>query len=168
MLDGNFRRSVVYLTELNLEGAIGFIINRPMDIDIDQLIPDFPEFSVPAYFGGPVSTDTIHYVHRVGELLEDSMQVTKDLYWGGNFEQLKALINQKIITEADIRFYVGYSGWTAGQLEAEIKMGSWLKGEMDQNYIFNTESGDLWKKVVAEKGDVYNVIANISGKDLLN
>lgn len=168
MLDGNFRRSVVFLTEFNDEGAVGFIINRPMDIQVDQLIPEFPEFNGIAHFGGPVSTDTIHYVHRLGELLEDSQEIMDGLFWGGNYEQLKVLIEQKVITEKDIRFFVGYSGWTAGQLEGELEMGSWMKGDMDRNYIFNFESDDMWKKAVENKGDVYTVIANISDLDLLN
>jgi putative transcriptional regulator len=168
MLDGNFRRSVVFLTEFNDEGAVGFIINRPMDIQVDQLIPEFPEFPGYAYFGGPVATDTIHYVHRMGELLEDSLEVFKGLYWGGNYEQLKVLIEQKVVTEKDIRFFVGYSGWSEGQLEQEMEIGSWMKGKMDKNYIFNFDAGDMWKKAVENKGDVYSVIANISDLDLLN
>lgn len=168
MLDGNFSRTVVYLAEFNEEGAVGFIINRPMDIKMDELIPDFPEIDLPAYFGGPVSTDTIHYVHRVGELLEESIQISENLYWGGSFEQLKVLIDKKLVTENDIRFFVGYSGWTSGQLEGELQMGSWLKGEMDPNYLFNHRSGDLWKKVVRNKGEIYKVIADIPGSELLN
>jgi putative transcriptional regulator len=168
MLDGNFRRSVVFLTEFNDEGAVGFIINRPMELKVEDLIPDFPSFNGITYFGGPVSTDTIHYVHRVGQLLEDSMEVADGIFWGGNYEQLKVLIEQKVITENDIRFFVGYSGWTAGQLEGELELGSWLKGEMDKNYIFNFDDDDMWKKALENKGDVYTVIANISDLDLLN
>jgi len=122
----------------------------------------------PAYFGGPVATDTLHYVHKVGHLLDESTLIKDNLYWGGNYEQLKTFIDQKLITDEDIRFYVGYSGWTTGQLEGELELGSWMKGEMDQNYLFNHKSGDLWKKVVANKGDVFKVIANISGKEILN
>ena len=168
MLDGNFRRTVVFLTEFNKEGAVGFIINRPMGMKVDELIPDFPEFKGTVYFGGPVATDTIHYVHKMGHLLEESMMIHEDLYWGGNYEQLKVLISQNIITEDDIRFFVGYSGWTAGQLEGELEMGSWLTGEMDINYLFNFPSNDLWKKVISDKGDVFEVIANIPGNELLN
>lgn len=168
MLDGDFRRSVVFLAEFNKEGAVGFIINRPMDLKVDQLIPDFPEFDGMAHFGGPVSTDTIHYIHRCGNLLEESMEISNGLFWGGNYEQLKVLIEQKVITDKDIRFYVGYSGWTEGQLEGELKMGSWMKGEMDSNYIFKFDAGDMWKKAVENKGDIYTVIANISGTDILN
>ena len=168
MLDGNFRRTVVYLTEFNEEGAVGFIINRPMDIKVDELIPDFPDFNAKAFFGGPVATDTIHYVHRVGELLEESMEVGNGIYWGGSYEQLKVLIGQKVIKEEDIRFFVGYSGWTSGQLEGELEMGSWMKGDMDKNYIFNYPPEDLWKKIVRNKGNTFEVIANIADTNILN
>lgn len=168
MLDGNFRRTVIFLTEFNEEGAVGFIMNRPLGMKVEELIPEFPDFEGEAFFGGPVSTDTIHYVHRVGHLLEESMLIHDDLYWGGNYEQLKTLIGQKIISKEDIRFFVGYSGWTAGQLEGELELGSWLKGEMDANYLFNFPSSDLWKKVISDKGDIFEVIANIPGNELLN
>ncbi|HHH53126.1 MAG TPA: YqgE/AlgH family protein, partial [Bacteroidetes bacterium] len=92
MVDGNFRRSVVLLVEYNEEGALGFILNRPIDFSVDELMPDFPDFNAQGYFGGPVATNTIHFVHKVGELLENSVEVYDGIYWGGDFEKLKFLI----------------------------------------------------------------------------
>ena len=115
MIDGNFRRTVVYLTEYNRKGALGFILNRPLDYKVEDLVLEFPEFNDHAYFGGPVATNTIHYIHKAGHILDESVEINEGIFWGGDFEKLKSLIANKLITEKDIRFYVGYSGWSAGQ-----------------------------------------------------
>ena len=97
MVDPNFRRSAVLLCEHNDEGSIGFIMNKPLQMSIDELIEDFPEFDSEVFFGGPVQTDTIHYVHNLGELLEESVEVSRGVYWGGDFEKLKFLIQSNLV-----------------------------------------------------------------------
>ncbi len=127
MLDPNFKRSVILLCEHGDEdGSIGFVINKPLEIKVNDLITDFPEIEAHVYYGGPVATDTIHYIHNVGELLDDSMKVTRGIYWGGDFTKLKFLIDSKLILPHNIRFYVGYSGWSVGQLHEEIAYKSWV------------------------------------------
>ncbi|MEO0340680.1 MAG: YqgE/AlgH family protein, partial [Bacteroidota bacterium] len=83
MLDRYFRRSAILLCEHNEEGSIGFIMNRPLDLNIDGLIQDFPEFEAEVFYGGPVGNDTIHYIHNLGDLLEDSVKISSGVYWGG-------------------------------------------------------------------------------------
>jgi len=168
MIDGNFRRTVVFMVEYNEEGALGFILNRPLEYNVDELIQDFPDFKRSAFFGGPVSTNTIHYIHKLGHLLEDSVEITDGIFWGGDFEKLKVLITQDIITDKDIKFYVGYSGWSPGQLEDELIHGSWIVAPSDSNYIFKFKNTDLWKKVLEHKGDNYDVIAQIPETFFLN
>jgi putative transcriptional regulator len=168
MIDGNFRRSVVYLAEYNKEGALGFILNRPLDYKVEDLMVDFPDYKDFAYFGGPVATNTIHYIHRVGSILDESVEISNGIYWGGNFEKLKSLISNNLITDKDIKFYVGYSGWSAGQLEDELVNGSWIIAQIDSNYIFKFKNIDLWKKVLEHKGDNYEIIAQIPETFFLN
>ena len=168
MVDGNFKRTVVFVTEYNKEGAVGFIINRQMQYLIHDLISDFPEFDGSVYFGGPVSTNTIHYIHTVGDKLDDSIEVVKGVYWGGDFQKLRVLIDNKLIDPFDIRFFVGYSGWAPGQLEEELKQGSWIIAPSDPNYIFNMPDKDIWKKVLENKGDVFKIIAEIPETFVLN
>ena len=104
MLDPNFKRSAVLLCEHSDEGSVGFIMNKPLNMRIDELIEDFPSFGGEVYFGGPVQTDTIHYVHNLGELLDDSLPVSPGVYWGGDFEKLKFLITSNLVSEENIRF----------------------------------------------------------------
>ncbi|HFA51519.1 MAG TPA: YqgE/AlgH family protein [Bacteroidetes bacterium] len=161
MLDSNFRRSAVLLCEHGAEGSIGFILNKKLDMKIDELIVDFPVFGAPVYFGGPVQTDTIHYVHNVGDLLEDSRPVSDGVWWGGNFEKLKFLIDTQLVKPSNIRFFVGYSGWSDNQLEEEMAFGSWVKADMHPNYLFKSKPNKLWERIMSNKGDTFAVIANM-------
>ena len=68
MMDANFRRAVILLCDHHEEGSLGFILNKPLKMSVDELIADFPEFDAEVYFGGPVATDTIHYIHDKGSL----------------------------------------------------------------------------------------------------
>lgn len=169
MIDPNFKRAVVLLCDHEREdGTVGFILNKPLSIRVDELVADFPEFGGQIYYGGPVANDTIHYLHNQGDLIPDSIPVAKGIHWGGDFEQIKFLISSKLIKEKDIRFYVGYSGWSPGQLQDELKYGSWVISEMDPNYLYNTRSDKLWSKVMDHKGDNYTVIATMPDKLNLN
>ncbi len=161
MLDPNFKRSGGILCEHGDEGTIGFIMNKPIKMNVDDLIEDFPEFTSEVLFGGPVQTDTIHYVHNVGDLLEDSVRVTQTLYWGGDFEKLKFLISSNLIKPHNIRFFIGYSGWSEGQLYDELNLGSWVVTDMDPNYLFKTDPDAMWQQAMENKGSTFGVIAQI-------
>ncbi len=169
MLDPNFKRAVVLLcSHSHEEGSIGYILNRPLDMRIDELIDDFPEFDSMAFFGGPVQTDTIHYVHNLGELVEDSIKISDGVYWGGNFEKLKFLISSGLILPHNIRFFVGYSGWSESQLDDEMDYGSWVLADMHANYLFKTKPDELWQQVMYNKGDAYTVISQMPELSNLN
>lgn len=161
MLDPNFKRSAVLLCEHSGEGSVGFIMNKPLEMRVDELIEGFPEFDSEVFFGGPVQTDTIHYIHNLGDLLEDSMKIVDGVYWGGDFEKLKFLITSGLVQPGNIRFFVGYSGWSEGQLIDEMVYGSWVVADMDANYLFKSPPSDLWRQVMYNKGDAYTVIAQM-------
>lgn len=161
MMDPNFRRSAVLLCEHTGEGSVGFIMNKPLNMRVDELIEEFPEFEGEVFFGGPVQTDTIHYVHNVGDLLEESTKVSEGVFWGGNFEKLKFLISSQLIMPENIRFFLGYSGWTEGQLLDELGYGSWVLADMDANYLFKSRPDMLWQQVMNNKGNAYTVIAQM-------
>jgi putative transcriptional regulator len=161
MLDTNFKRSVVLMCEHEDDGSLGFILNKSLKMSINELIADFPEIDSVVYYGGPVQTDTIHYIHNAGHLLEDSQEIMSGIFWGGNFDKLKALITNELIKKENIRFFVGYSGWSESQLKEELELGSWVVAEMNLNYLFKEEEKDLWSKVMKHQGDVFSVIANV-------
>jgi putative transcriptional regulator len=161
MLDPNFKRAAVLLVDHGEDGSIGFVLNRESDVRVDELVEEFPEFDAPVFVGGPVGRDTVHYLHRKGDLLEGSDEVVSGVYWGGDYEKLKFLIRQGLILPKDIRFFVGYSGWSDNQLDQELVNGSWVTARMDANYLFNSSPEVLWSQVMDNKGNAFSVIADM-------
>ena len=123
--DYHFARSVVLLVEHNDEGSMGIVLNKKFNyqINLDELVPEL-EFmpKIPVYKGGPVSRDILFYLHTLHEL-EGAVSLGNGLYLNGNFDQLKQYILDGNPVEGVIRFFTGYAGWDAGQLEKEIEAG---------------------------------------------
>jgi len=169
MLDLHFKRSVVLLTDHHPDdGSIGFILNKTLKMSVNELINDFPEFDAKVYYGGPVATDTIHYIHNVGEILDESREIIKGIFWGGDFDKLKFLIENELIKPENIRFYIGYSGWEPGQLIQELKTGSWVIDFGHPNYVFKSKEEILWTKALENKGKNYSIIGQIPDSNNLN
>ncbi|MGB0862065.1 MAG: YqgE/AlgH family protein [Saprospiraceae bacterium] len=163
MNESQFKRAVVLLCEHNNEtGTLGFILNKNLNIKLNDLIASFPDFDTNVHYGGPVSTDTIHYVHNVGDLLPESIRITNGLYWGGDFEQMKTLIATDIIKPENVRFFLGYSGWGAGQLQEEMRNHSWLLANLHANFVFKSKGNSkLWETVLSKESGVFDVLAQI-------
>ncbi|QTN39240.1 YqgE/AlgH family protein [Cryomorphaceae bacterium] len=168
LLDQSFNRTVVLLTEHNEEGSVGFVLNKPMDLYIHELVPELPESEFPVFFGGPVQNDSIFYVHTLGDRVADSIHIQGNLYWGGDFEQLKALLHAGVVESHEIRFFMGYSGWSPRQLDGELEENSWVVLEAGSIDPLNDEPETLWKKVLLHLGDDYKIWANAPKDPLLN
>lgn len=168
MMDSNFIQAAILLADYHSTGSVGFILNKPINMMVNDLLANFPKIESDVYFGGPVATDTIHYLHNVGDLLDGSKLVSNGVYWGGDFDKLKFLIKSELILPHQIRFYVGYSGWSQGQLEEELKSGSWVVSGGDPNYVFKSPSHGLWKKVMMDKGEIYGILAEMPESTNLN
>jgi putative transcriptional regulator len=158
--DTYFRRSVVLLTEHSKEGSVGFVLNKPVEMTISDVLKDFPEINTSISIGGPVNTNTIHYIHTLGDIIPQSVKVLKNLYWGGDFETIKAMIQKGKITGKDIRFFLGYSGWSPKQLENELSMNSWLITELDAETIMKSSDLRLWQDTLHKLGDKYRLWVN--------
>lgn len=168
LLDSYFKRAVVLIGEHDEHGTIGFILNKPTDITINDAVEDFPEFKVPLYFGGPVDTDTLFYIHTLGQKLEGAKEIIKGVYWGGNYDQLKFLIDTKQVKENQIRFYAGYSGWEPKQLDIEIKEKSWLLSGPKKEFAFFNDPKCLWGQVLKSMGTEFAILANFPEDPSLN
>jgi putative transcriptional regulator len=126
MLDPNFKRSVILLTEYNDEGTIGYILNHKSDFQLKDIIPELADASFPIYIGGPVGNYTLHFIHSCYDRMNSGIEIGEGVFWGGNFETLKLLVENNQITDDEIKFFVGYSGWGEGQLQTELEQNSWL------------------------------------------
>lgn len=168
-LSGNyFNRSVVLLVAHSEKGAVGFILNKKVDFPIQDIFPDFPQFNADVYLGGPVSTDSVYFIHKLGDKLPGSIHVLEDLYWGGDFEVLKRDIKLGNIDASEIRFFLGYSGWDAGQLEGELKDDSWLVTDVEQEAVMRELSEASWVDFVKKAGSRYSVWENFPENPALN
>lgn len=158
--DPNFLRTAVFLCEHNHQGSFGFVLNRKLDYTVDELVPELGDFKLPVYEGGPVELNTLHFLHQYPNEIEDSKEVIDGVYWGGNFEKLVELINSRTIDTAKIRFFLGYSGWSEGQLEFEMDEKTWIVADALPRFLFNTNEKDLWKEVLNHMGGEYKLIVN--------
>jgi putative transcriptional regulator len=168
MDDPNFKRSVVLLTEHNKDGAFGFILNKPLDLKLNEVLIDFPEFDAPVFMGGPVQTDSIFYVHTQGDFIKDSLPIGGDLFWSGNFEQLKDMVQNQQIFPNEIKFFIGYSGWDYDQLNNEIQSESWIISENSIKDIDQLNDDELWYSMLRNLGGKYAMLSNFPENPSLN
>lgn len=159
MKDFYFSQSLILLTELNDEGAIGFVINHPVRLKMQDLFPDFPVFKARISLGGPVSTNSIQYIYRNMEPLPGSMPILDDLHWGGDFDLLQENISLGLLNQKDILFFLGYSGWAPDQLEKEIEENNWLVAELNSSEILSA-SRKSWSEILKKQGNKYKAWAN--------
>lgn len=170
MLDENFRRAVVLLASHSQEeGTIGYILNQKSEYLLRDLFPDCPEATFPVYVGGPVAEDTLHFFHRCYDRMNSGTDLGNGIYWGGNFETLKLLINNNQIGDDEIRFFAGYSGWEVGQLDRELEQNSWLvTNKYDPNFVFSDRDENLWRDIVKALGPRYAHMVNFPENPLWN
>ena len=166
--DDNFKRSVVFLCEHNEEGTFGFIINRPLKVKVHEAIEDFPYLDAPLFMGGPVENNTLHYLHRLGDRIPDSIKIMDGLWWGGSYEVLHMLAGDGQINTEDVRLFVGYSGWSPGQLDDELKEKSWIVTQGSGEHIFGMDSDALWRNVLKGMGGRYQILSNFPESPQLN
>ena len=166
--DVSFNRSVVLLAEHNDEGSVGFILNKPLEYNISDLVTEI-EIPLQVFNGGPVEQDNLYFIHKVPHLIDGSIEISDGIYWGGNFETTVQLINQKTISKADIRFFLGYSGWSSLQLDQELSSKSWVmvKNQYESD-IIQKSSIAFWKEKMMELGGDYLLWSNAPENPSLN
>jgi putative transcriptional regulator len=165
--DSSFNRAIILLTEHTANNSVGFILNRPLNYCVNDLMPDI-DCSFTIYQGGPVEQDNLYFVHKIPKLLPESVEVSNGIFWGGNFNSLKELLNNKLLESSDIRFFLGYSGWDKHQLEEEMNENSWFVAENDFDNIFAIKEEDLWKNKLLQKGGNYKLWSNAPNDFNLN
>ena len=163
-----FQRAVVLLTEHNKNGSSGLILNKPIDLKLNDAIEDFPFYSGQVYLGGPVNKNNLFFLHTLGEKIEESEEIIPGLFWGGNFDTVRKLIAQNKIQDNELRFFAGYSGWEPRQLHKEIEEQSWIVGNAKTNFIMNTNKNTMWSDALKNMGTEYAILANFPMDPSLN
>lgn len=158
--DPNFERSVIFLCEHSETGSLGFVVNQETNLFLGDVLEENVYEDIPLFLGGPVEKNTLHFLHRRPDLIPGSIEVREGIYWGGNFEQARTELNAFNLKPEDIRFFVGYSGWSAGQLDEEMKQKTWIVTASDSDFLFNTPARNFWREVLKRMGGEYRSIAH--------
>ncbi|MCC5928842.1 MAG: YqgE/AlgH family protein [Cyclobacteriaceae bacterium] len=167
--DDNFSRTVILLAEHNEEGSLGFVLNKPSGVKLSEVLPDLENVDAPLFYGGPVQRDTLHFIHCCEDYLTDSVEIAKGIFWGGDFHELIHRIKNNLVSESDFKFFIGYSGWAAGQLKNELKVNSWI---VTRNFatqqVFDPEPALLWKSTLENLGGKYKLFASFPQDPRMN
>ena len=167
--DFSFTRAVILLAEHNDEGSVGFILNKPMTHDLRTFVPEISQpFSV--FEGGPVDQDRLYYVHSRQDCIPNSKPICQELAWGGDFDVIMTMINSRELSSDDIKFFLGYSGWSCDQLKDEIKQKTWIvldDGDKKANISISNDAS-FWKSKMIRLGGRYILWANSPSHPHLN
>jgi putative transcriptional regulator len=166
--DTFFNRSIIYLTDHTPQGSVGFILNKKLDLKVSAAIAGFEDWNENLNMGGPVAPDTLHYLHNLGDLIPKSVLVEGNIFWGGDIDSIRGMIKTGIIKQSQIRFFLGYSGWSAGQLERELKENSWIITRVKSDIIMNNSGDDTWKRVLRSFKNKYRMWADFPDSPEMN
>jgi putative transcriptional regulator len=158
--DVSFNRSIVLLAEYNENGSVGFILNKPLKYKLKDFIPEISS-NLKVYNGGPVEQDNLYFIHKVPELIPDSVEISNGIYWGGDFNAIMHLLKEDRLKKEQIRFFLGYSGWSSQQLEEELEVQSWVVvPNIYENKILGKSNINFWKEKMMEFGGDYLIWSN--------
>lgn len=154
MRDPNFRRSVVLMSAHNAEGAMGVVLNRPLHKRLGELSGDFalgPLASVPLFNGGPVQNDQL--VLAAWQIQPDGFR----LHFGIEPEKAMQLLDEE---GTQVRGFLGYSGWSAGQLEKEMQLKTWIVTDVPEDLLTQAQDDSLWRNVLGREGAEWRLLAD--------
>jgi putative transcriptional regulator len=156
----SFNRAVILLADHNALGSVGFILNKPLDYNLKDLI-DGTDSDFTVYNGGPVEQDNLYFIHKSPDLIPNSIEISNGIFWGGDFDVVLDLINTDQISEDDIRFFLGYSGWAEQQLDDELESKAWVVTEniYDKDIIAKS-CQSFWRDKMLELGGNYSIWSN--------
>jgi putative transcriptional regulator len=156
MLDPNFMHSVVLMCQHSTQGAYGLVVNRPSGHRTAKVLADHPLWSrtdAELYFGGPVSMNQLQLLHSSDQRVPGGMPVLPDVFLGGDLDTAaRWWLEVPREARASLRLVVGYSGWGAGQLEAELERGSWIPAAGESKLIFRDDHKSIWRAVLRSLG----------------
>lgn len=158
--DPNFTRTVVLLCEHQEEGSFGFVLNKSIPVKLDEVVREAEGLHVPLYEGGPVQKDTLHFLHRQPMLVTGGIAVLDGVYWGGDFDEVLEHLRNGSLMPQDIRFFVGYSGWSAGQLNDELQQKSWITRQANPKLVFHQDKDLVWQEALKDLGGEYRQMVN--------
>ena len=159
--DPNFSRTVILLCDHDEQGSFGLVINRSIQLKAPDLflnINILKSYNEKIYLGGPVSQSVVFFLCRSPSAAGKLDEVCSGVYLGSNLETLESLYASLENPEQDIRFYLGYSGWSGGQLAEEMEQNSWLVQKANEQFIFLDSESLIWPQAVNSLGEKYQYL----------
>ena len=136
--DPNFEQAIIFIAEHNEKGAMGFVINKKFARALNELEEFKQCVAFPIYEGGPIDKEHLFFIHTRPDLIEGGTLIANSIYFGGNFKQAVAQLNNKTINANDIKIFIGYCGWDFNQLKEEIEERSWIISDVEEHNVFIT------------------------------
>lgn len=146
-----FTRSVVLITEHYEGGTMGFILNKSLNLPANIFLPCIDGEHIISE-GGPVDRENIYYLHKRPDLIKDSIHVVNDIYWSGDFSDVVKAFKANLISPNELKFYLGYCGWTPNQLQDEITNKEWEVLEYKDIDAFESLDNELWTGLLKKLG----------------
>jgi len=155
LLDPNFKRTVVLLVHYDEEGALGLVLNRPSEVPVESLCAslgiDWHGGALQVDWGGPVQPNTgwVLFGEEPGDGFGEMTEISERLHFAGSLLTLRRVAEQRF---ERLRIFLGYAGWGAGQLEAELVQGAWLLAPISPHSIFGVPAERMWEEVIRSLG----------------
>lgn len=168
LTDPNFQRAAILLCEHEEErGSFGLVLNQPTSLKVGDVIEIPGGEDQRLYTGGPVAHNSLHFLHKFPDIT-GAQALGGDLFWGGNFNELrqKALFGK--ISEENTRFFVGYTGWDTGQLADEVAESTWVIARIPAGEYFRHTPENLWTTLMKQLGGQYRIMAGFPNDPRLN
>lgn len=166
--DPSFKRSVILLCEHSSSHSFGLVLTQAQEVILDSIIDAKVMGEIPLFAGGPVDQTILQFIHRRPDLIQGGQEISPGLFWAGDFEQAIQAVVDETISFQEIKFFIGYSGWSAGQLDRELKSDAWIISDATLSDVFEVQPEKLWRKVLYQKGGNFRVLSTYPDDPNLN
>lgn len=156
--DLHFERSVVLMCEHSDAESFGFVLNHPSAVQLNDLVDIAPK-SIPVFIGGPVANNSLFYIHTLTDI-DSSEEILPGLFFGGDLSAIFEYLSTDESNKEKVRFFIGYSGWSKGQLTQEIKERAWISVDnISIETLLSIPVSTLWKKCMSVQGDQFKTFS---------
>lgn len=160
--DTCFSRAAIITVNHSKRGSMGLIINKPSGLTLNEAIDGLlTDEDILLYLGGPVNTELLFYIHTLGDIITGAKPIGNGMFVGGSYDAMKRYINSGAPVNGNVKFMLGYSGWAASQLNAEIGMHDWaVSYDVDSALVLSNRHEDIWQQLVTRLGERYKIWKN--------
>ncbi|MCU7693213.1 YqgE/AlgH family protein [Haoranjiania flava] len=166
--DPYFQRTVIFICESDESGSLGFVVNKLFRDRRNKEFSINGSDKILAYYGGPVAPETLHFIHSRPDLIEKGVPVTDNIFWSGDYDKAMFAVENNLIKQTEIKFFLGYSGWDPRQLEDECNEKTWIIQNAAPELVFHSNPSAIWKMSMERMGGEYKMMSNFPTDPQLN